>query len=399
MRLLKATVLLAFAALVADAVVQRDAEFQRLLEEHLKKFPEEAGQASGVTGFSCPNGVSATVPTSVHSLRPGDIKVVAAMGDSLTAGNGASANNVLEMLLQYRGQVFSIGGDDDLEHRVTVPNILRKFNPNVFGQSHGIGDVAAWEVAYLNTAEPGMRSDDLVHQANEMIAKMRAHPDKIDMINDWKLLTIFIGGNDICDYCHNRQQFDATHFINNIKAALRVLQQNIPRLLVSLVGVLHVEVVRIIDHDLPFCQFLHNAAECGCADDPSFTTQEMFQTETAYNKMENELMMNGTFDNHDDFTLVVQPLLTNSTTIPRLPDGSVDTSYYTPDCFHFSAKLHSIVARGLWNNMLQPVGTKQNDFPYNSDNATLTCPDPSCPFFRTTKNSVNCGAYLTPAKN
>ena len=32
-----------------------------------------------------------------------------------------------------------------------------------------------------------------------------------------------------------------------------------------------------------------------------------------------------------------------------------DLSYLAPDCFHFSQKLHSLVARSLWNNLLQPV--------------------------------------------
>uniref|UniRef100_A0A914WG55 Uncharacterized protein n=1 Tax=Plectus sambesii TaxID=2011161 RepID=A0A914WG55_9BILA len=64
---------------------EKDPEFVVRLEEHVKKWPtNEAGQASGVTGFSCSNGVSATVPTNVHSVRPGDIKVVAAFGDSIT---------------------------------------------------------------------------------------------------------------------------------------------------------------------------------------------------------------------------------------------------------------------------------------------------------------------------
>uniref|UniRef100_A0A4W5N1B4 Uncharacterized protein n=2 Tax=Hucho hucho TaxID=62062 RepID=A0A4W5N1B4_9TELE len=46
-------------------------------------------------------------PTSVHALRPGDIKVVAAVGDSLTAGNGvgsgSSVINLLDVRTQYRG--------------------------------------------------------------------------------------------------------------------------------------------------------------------------------------------------------------------------------------------------------------------------------------------------------
>ncbi|KAK2180583.1 hypothetical protein NP493_437g04004 [Ridgeia piscesae] len=36
------------------------------------------------TDFTCDVRTSSTVPTSVHNLRPSDIKVVAAMGDSIT---------------------------------------------------------------------------------------------------------------------------------------------------------------------------------------------------------------------------------------------------------------------------------------------------------------------------
>jgi phospholipase B1 len=102
-------------------------------------------------------------------------------------------------------------------------------------------------------------------------------------------------------------------------------------------------------------------------------------------------MMNMTFD-RDDFTVVVQPLLANSTQVPRTvrifqfsfvilivilqPDGKPDLSFFTPDCFHFSAKLHSIVARGLWNNIVTPVGSKVSNFGLDNANASLLCPDP-----------------------
>jgi len=49
-------------------------------------------------------------PTSVHQLQPGDIDIVAAMGDSLTAGVGAVATNVLSILYEEnRGMSWSIG--------------------------------------------------------------------------------------------------------------------------------------------------------------------------------------------------------------------------------------------------------------------------------------------------
>ena len=49
------------------------------------------------------------VPTSVHRLRPGDIDVVAALGDSLSAGTGAMAHNILQVATEYRGVAFSSG--------------------------------------------------------------------------------------------------------------------------------------------------------------------------------------------------------------------------------------------------------------------------------------------------
>ena len=46
---------------------------------------------------------------SVHKLRPGDIDVVAAIGDSLSAGTGALGKNLLKIRNENRGVAFSIG--------------------------------------------------------------------------------------------------------------------------------------------------------------------------------------------------------------------------------------------------------------------------------------------------
>lgn len=42
----------------------------------------------------------------VHSLRIGDLKVVAALGDSITSANGAKAAHVFDVLTEYRGRAF-----------------------------------------------------------------------------------------------------------------------------------------------------------------------------------------------------------------------------------------------------------------------------------------------------
>ena len=52
---------------------------------------------------------SKTKPTTVHKLRPGDFDLIGALGDSLTAANGAGASNVVQILSENRGVSWSIG--------------------------------------------------------------------------------------------------------------------------------------------------------------------------------------------------------------------------------------------------------------------------------------------------
>ncbi len=76
--------------------------------------------------FTCPKNMkSSQRPTSVHKLMPGDIEVIAAMGDSLTAANGAKANTIIGVLLENRGVSWSIGGENcDITKLVTLPSMI-----------------------------------------------------------------------------------------------------------------------------------------------------------------------------------------------------------------------------------------------------------------------------------
>ncbi|KAK6012032.1 hypothetical protein OSTOST_22826, partial [Ostertagia ostertagi] len=117
------------------------------------------------------------VPKNVNSVRPADIKVVMALGDSLTAANGAGAEDPVAVILQYRGLAFQAGGDGTLEQHVTIPNILKKYNPNLFGYSVGIGSPNVWEVAHLNVAMPGAIAADLPGQARTLVSLLHTHSE------------------------------------------------------------------------------------------------------------------------------------------------------------------------------------------------------------------------------
>jgi hypothetical protein len=67
-------------------------------------------------------------PTSVNRLRPNDIEVIGAMGDSLTAANGAKATNLQMMSIEDRGVSWSMGGENpNINLVVTLPSIIREF--------------------------------------------------------------------------------------------------------------------------------------------------------------------------------------------------------------------------------------------------------------------------------
>ncbi|XP_019727801.1 phospholipase B1, membrane-associated-like [Hippocampus comes] len=332
---------------------------------------------------------SPTTPTSVHELRPADVKVVAALGDSLTAGNGvgAKSNNLLLVINEYRGLSWSIGGDENITTVTTLPNILREFNPSLTGFAQGIGKQDS-PGAFLNQAVAGAKSGDVIEQVRALVDIMK-NDTRIDFHNDWKVITVFIGGNDICDFCSDTVIFSPRNVAKRIRQALDILHSEVPRALVNLVELLNIIPLRELHKDNGLgCPTWFVRMVCPCVLKPKDDSLELRKTEEfsrAYQRAMRELVDSGRYDTHDNFTVVLQPFF-REVLLPTLPDGKPDRSYFSPDCFHLSQKAHTLMARALWNNMLEPVGNKTftQDF---SGGIDLKCPSETAPFFRTAANS------------
>jgi hypothetical protein len=93
------------------AYIEQLSQDEQFLEEYAKWSLELFSQPDYLYGdphktFPCPASKDSTVPTSVHALRPSDIKCVGAMGDSLTAGLGAHALTPIGLYLENRGTSF-----------------------------------------------------------------------------------------------------------------------------------------------------------------------------------------------------------------------------------------------------------------------------------------------------
>ncbi|GMT16381.1 hypothetical protein PFISCL1PPCAC_7678, partial [Pristionchus fissidentatus] len=221
--------------------------------------------------------------------------------------------------------------------------------------------------------------------------RMKDHPE-IDFYNHWKLVHIFIGGNDICSWCARGDWETGDHYRDMIRDGVQYLKDNMPKTIVVLTGMMDVNLLRRVDSAHLVCKEIHTF-ECKCEQNATVSDAQLSGICHEYMDRMQELEDSGEFDDSDDFTLVIEPYLETLTDISRNPDGTPNMDFFAPDCFHFAAYGHAIVAKNLWNNMLQPVGAK-TAANLTDDGLPPICPEKACPFIRTTKNSQDCTKYV-----
>ncbi|EDV31910.1 uncharacterized protein Dana_GF15578 [Drosophila ananassae] len=336
--------------------------------------------------FPCPlnNTRSSSPPTSIEQLRPGDIDIIAAFGDSLSAGNGILSNTALDAINEFRALTFSGGGMSTWRRFLTLPNILKIFNPDLYGFSVSNSLVVNHRLSRFNIAEPMIMSRDLPFQARVLIDLMRRDP-KVDMKRHWKLLTIYVGNNDICsDMCHwDRPEDFLKQHENDLRQAFRLLRDHVPRLLINLVVVPNIpKVLRSMTHLLPLQCYLVHRVGCNCLIDDTLNSTQLRQrkeTVLRWQRMEMDLARQPEF-HRDDFAVVAHPLITNIKA-PTLPDGAFDWRFFSHDCFHFSQRGHAIIANLLWNSMLSPVEQRPHPVKLPDPFDYVRCPSQEQPYF------------------
>ncbi|XP_078205742.1 phospholipase B1, membrane-associated isoform X3 [Callithrix jacchus] len=356
--------------------------FLRTLRNSNYMYPTKPAIENWGSDFLCTEwNASNSVPTSVHKLRPADIKVVAALGDSLTTAVGARPNNSSDLPASWRGLSWSIGGDGDLETHTTLPNILKKFNPYLLGFSTG-----TWEAtAGLNVAAEGARARDMPAQARDLIERMKNSPD-INLEKDWKLVTLFIGGNDLCHYCENPEAQLATEYVQHIRQALDILSAELPRAFVNVVEVM--ELASLHQGQGGKCAMLAAQNNCTCLrpSQSSLEKQELKKVNWNLQDGISRFSYWHQYMQREDFAVVVQPFFQN-TLIPLNERGAADLTFFSEDCFHFSERGHAEMAIALWNNMLEPVGLKTTSNNFTHSRTKLKCPSPESPYLYTLQNS------------
>ncbi|KAI9199456.1 SGNH hydrolase-type esterase domain-containing protein [Polychytrium aggregatum] len=317
-------------------------------------------------------------PSSVHDLRPDDIRVVAALGDSITAGFGAKGRTSkspisLKTIYENRGVSFFIGGDPDAK---TVSRFIQHYRPSLVGYSHG--DHLA-ELCYgplcppyqyhrpndeLNAAQSGAMVMNLHQELDHLIQEME-HNDDIDMDHDFKLLNIFIGSNDACFGCDLASEttwLSPAVYEEHMRALLGKIRRKIPRTIVNIVQQFNISQVWDLTHGNDYCNQLRDEGrtfECKCAFLPlelgQVTRKRMDSLVQSYNRRLLTIWEDYQAEVPDEgFALVLDPGFTQI----RLREWPIEM-LSNVDCFHPSVAAHELMAATVWNNLYRNFASKQ----------------------------------------
>ncbi|KAJ3305499.1 hypothetical protein HDV03_001365 [Kappamyces sp. JEL0829] len=332
-------------------------------------------------------------PASVQDVRPDDIKVVAALGDSITAGflskglANSNGNVGIGDLIEYRGTSFSIGGDQGLR---SVGNLLGNFNPNIQGRSvgqHGYPLFGGYtpSVDKFNGAVTGAKVAGIPNQISWLTSQIKSNK-AINFSTDYKLLTLFIGANDVCQSCSTAVNPDTYETqVRSIIESLRsrysaLAHSSLPNLIVNVPQLFNVSQLYDLTGNSTYCDKQRAntlTAECTCAfltgTNGAVKRKAMDDLTATLNARLVKIRNDYVAKNYSNFMMTTDP------GVGGFSLAKADLSFLSnTDCFHPSVKAHGLLATLVWNNLFLPYAKKQSVV--TDLNIGLACPTDSSRF-------------------
>ena len=168
--------------------------------------------------------------------------------------------------------------------------------------------------------------------------------------------------------------------LSNIDESLVYMRDNLLHTFVNLILIARISTGLEYIAVAPQCKPFTNA-KCPCM----FEDVEMSdRVVELFDQRLTELVDSRKYDISNEFTVVVQPYLSNAQPVQD-ENGIVDVSYIAADCIHLTASGNRVYATGLWMNMFQPVGSKSVNF---TGDLPPICPPEDSPYFSTYLNSA-----------
>ncbi|KAI9362779.1 hypothetical protein BD770DRAFT_315966 [Pilaira anomala] len=303
--------------------------------------------------------------TNVHDLRPDDIKLVIGLGDSVMAGFAAKGIQdetffTIKNLYENRGISFAMGGDPDA---MTMPNILNYYSHDLYGASKGDHIISICfgnqicpkgqyrpKIDVLNAAQSGARSLNLFHQLDYIEDELEElYESGLASPTDWKLLTFFIGSNDICHSCTEITSLPPAFSVNALAAVERI-RTSMSNVLVQIVGMMRVQDIVIQSSNyVAYCQpikgssFIGHDHECECSHSDTNRTimSDVFPHYNTALEGIAEHYKSISDETQSTFAVVYQPLLVDIMSFPIEAISNID-------CFHPSALAHAWLSKMYW---------------------------------------------------
>jgi hypothetical protein len=164
------------------------------------------------------------------------------------------------------------------------------------------------------------RLEAIPSQIDYLVDQLKTtYKQKVDMNNDWKMITLFIGANNLCAVCESETKYTAAWFESNLQAALTQIHDDIPRVWVNLVAMFNISQVYDLAMTSDYCYAMWDTilgGECPCMTKlsrPPSARQKMDEMSVQYNEVMHRLAKQWQSKNEKEFNVVVQPFLTNST--------------------------------------------------------------------------------------
>ncbi|CAN86627.1 Lipase_GDSL domain-containing protein [Caenorhabditis elegans] len=288
-----------------------------------------------------------TYPDDVNSVKPHHIRVIGAMGDSLTIGYCAS--HFIERINGPNpGNSFFTGIDEEIDGHLSIYNIFRviaeETGNKLFGGSTGVG---YGNNTGLNVAVGGMKSDDILRQAKDLVSRIKANKE-INIEKDWKLVSLWIGTNDVGNLVFGSENpIPVKEYKAFIEEGLLYLKKNLPRTIVSIIGMFPPQLL----------QEAYYILRTGNRPGTPESRKQLDELCDSYRNASYEIQNEGKFDDRE-FTVVVQPFGTEYTDAFRNEFGNYSSALYAYDVFHLGKLGQAIVAKHYWQNLFEPVGEK-----------------------------------------
>lgn len=286
----------------------------------------------------CPSFSRPVEPcTSVWNMKPSQVDVVLALGDSITAAFGAKGRR--SGFHEARGLSWSIGGDAGAR---TLPNFIKKHNPNLTGYSMGSRETSlCWGPVCRDIHR---QRHDRLNGALSGSTIRNVWFDQLDYLEEqlvsqgideesWKVLTLFVGANDLCICCKLPKRTDAIEYSETFRRILLAIRDRFPRTLVNVVEMFNVSAIYRATENKSYCKDVHRLIflECDCAFKGSESASEpyrklMDELSQEYNKQMRSVIRDLSKVKNDTWAIALHSF-TRDLNITSFPMEMISVSY------------------------------------------------------------------------